>query len=196
RSACLEERSYVRDLLRAWRHRAKRWLKGADQARQLSPRVAALESTAASLAAEMHRAEAAAGARLASLEHAAADHAQQLHVRAVMDWIERAALRGAPLVSVVLPTRDRRDLLARAIESVQKQSYRNWELLIVDDGSVDGTPEFLADVAGERVRCFPRHGAGACAARNVALNEARGELLAYLDADNTMHPPWLKALGW
>src|SRR5262249_24957180 len=196
RSACLEERSYVRDLLRAWRHRAKRWLKGADQARQLSPRVAALESTAASLAAEMHRAEAAAGARLASLEHAAADHAQQLHVRAVMDWIERAALRGAPLVSVVLPTRDRRDLLARAIESVQKQSYGNWELLIVDDGSVDGTAEFLSGLAGERLRCFHHHGAGACGARNVALAQARGDLIAYLGDENMMHPAWLKAVVW
>jgi glycosyltransferase involved in cell wall biosynthesis len=56
-------------------------------------------------------------------------------------------LRGAPLVSVVLPTRDRRDLLARAIESVQQQSYRNWELLIVDDGSVDRTADFLVGLA-------------------------------------------------
>jgi glycosyltransferase involved in cell wall biosynthesis len=113
-----------------------------------------------------------------------------------MDWIEGATLRSAPLVSVVLPTRDRRDLLPRAIESVQKQSYPNWELLIVDDGSVDGTAEFLAGLAGERVRCFRHHGAGACAARNVALAQVRGDLIAYLDDDNMMHPAWLKAVVW
>ena len=183
------------DLLQGWRHRARLWLERTDHAEQLSPRVAALESTVASLAAEMRRAD-DASAQLAALERTVADHGRQLHVRAVMDWIEHATLTSAPLVSVVLPTRDRRDLLARAIESVQKQSYGNWELLIVDDGSVDGTAEFLAGIAGERLRRFRHHGAGACAARNVALAQARGDLIAYLDDDNMMHPAWLKAVVW
>ena len=183
------------DLLQGWRHRAKLWVAQRDDDEQLSPRVAALESAVASLAAEMRRADDAA-AQLAALEHAVADHGRQLQVRAVMDWIERATLRSAPLVSVVLPTRDRRDLLPRAIDSVQKQSYGNWELVIVDDGSVDSTGEFLAGLAGERLRCFRHHGAGACAARNVALAQARGDLIAYLDDDNMMHPAWLKAVVW
>ena len=183
------------DLRQGWRRRAKRWVARTDHDEQLSPRVAALESTVASPAADVPRTEDAAE-RLAALEHAVADHGRQLQVRAVMDWIERATLRSAPLVSVVLPTRDRRDLLPRAIESVQNQSYRNWELLIVDDGSVDGTAEFIAGVAGDRVRRFRHHGAGACAARNVALAQARGELIAYLDDDNMMHPGWLKAVVW
>jgi glycosyl transferase family 2 len=185
----------VSDLLQGWRHRAKLWAAQRDDDEQLSPRVAALESAVASLAAEMRRADDAA-AQLAALERTVADHGRQLHVRAVMDWIERATLTSAPLVSVVLPTRDRRDLLPRAIDSVQKQSYGNWELLIVDDGSVDGTAEFLAGLAGERLRCFRHHGAGACAARNVALPQARGDLIAYLDDDNMMHPGWLKAIAW
>jgi glycosyltransferase involved in cell wall biosynthesis len=166
-----------------------------DHDEQLSPRGAALESTVASLAADVPRTEDVAE-RLAALEQAVADHGRQLQVRAVMDWIERATLRSAPLVSVVLPTRDRRDLLPRAIDSVQKQSYGNWELLIVDDGSVDRTAEFLAGLAGDRVRCFRHHGAGACAARNVALTQARGDLIAYLDDDNMMHPAWLKGVVW
>jgi glycosyltransferase involved in cell wall biosynthesis len=185
----------VSDLRQGWRHRAKLWVARTDNDEQLSPRVAALEGTVASLAADVPRAEDAAE-RLAALEHAVADHGRQLQVRAVMDWIEHATLRSAPLVSVVLPTRDRRDLLPRAIESVQEQSYGNWELLIVDDGSVDGTAELLAGVAGDRVRRFRHHGAGACAARNVALAQARGELIAYLDDDNMMHPAWLKAVVW
>ena len=183
------------DLLQGWRHRAKLRVARRDHDEQLSPRVAALESTVASLAAEMRRAE-DAEARLVALERTVADHERELHVRAVMDWVEHATLRGAPLVSVVLPTRDRRDFLPRAIDSVQKQSYGNWELLIVDDGSVDGPAELLAGLAGERLRCFRHHGAGACAARNVALAQARGDLIAYLDDDNMMHPGWLKAVVW
>jgi hypothetical protein len=183
------------DLFQGWRHRAKLWVARRDHDEELPPRVAALEDTVASLAPEVHRAEDAA-ARLAALERTVADHGRQLHVRAVMDWIERATLTSGPLVSVVLPTRDRRDLLARAIESVQKQSYGNWELLIVDDGSVDGTAEFLAGLAGGRLRYFRHHGAGACAARNVALAQARGDLIAYLDDDNMMHPAWLKSVVW
>lgn len=166
-----------------------------DDDEELSPRVAALERAVASPAADLRGAEDAAE-RLAALERTVADHGRQLHVRAVMDWIERATLTSAPLVSVVLPTRDRRDLLARAIDSVQKQSYPNWELLIVDDGSVDRTAEFLAGLAGDRVRCFRHRGAGACAARNVALAQARGDLIAYLDDDNMMHPAWLKSVVW
>jgi len=184
----------VRDF-RVWRDGEKLPVEPTDQAEQLSPRVAALESTVASLAAEVSRAE-DAEARLAALEQAVADHGRQLQVRAVMDWIERATLRSAPLVSVVLPTRDRHDLLPRAIDSVQQQSYRNWELLIVDDGSIDGTAEFLAGLAGERLRRFRHHGAGVCAARNVALAQTRGDLIAYLDDDNMMHPGWLKAVVW
>ena len=185
----------MNDLPQGWRHRAKLGAARTDHDEQLSPRVAALESTMASVAADVPRAEDTAE-RLAALEHAVADHGRQLQVRAVMDWIERATLTSAPLVSVVLPTRDRRDLLPRAIDSVQKQSYGNWELLIVDDGSVDSTAEFLAGLAGERLRCFRHHGAGACAARNVALAQARGDLIAYLDDDNMMHPGWLKAVVW
>jgi glycosyltransferase involved in cell wall biosynthesis len=185
----------VSDLLQGWRHRAKFWVAQRDDDERLSPRVAALESAVASLAAEKRRADDSA-AQLAALERTVADHGRQLHVRAVMDWIERATLTSGPLVSVVLPTRDRRELLPRAIDSVQQQSYGNWELLIVDDGSVDSTAEFLAGLAGERVRCFRHHGAGACAARNVALAQARGDLIAYLDDDNMMHPGWLKAVVW
>ena len=77
------------DLLQGWRQR--------DDDEQLSPRVAALESAVASLAAEVHRADDAA-AQIAALERTVADHGRQLHVRAVMDWIEQATLRGAPLV--------------------------------------------------------------------------------------------------
>ena len=113
-----------------------------------------------------------------------------------MEWIAHVEVEARPLVSVVLPTRDRCSYLARAVESVMAQSYPAWELVVVDDASLDGTPAFLAGLEDGRVRRFRGSGAGVCAARNVALREARGSLVAYLDDDNVMHPEWLKSVVW
>jgi hypothetical protein len=134
--------------------------------------------------------------RIGGLEPAVDEHRRELQVRTVMDWVADATVHTAPLVSVVLPTRDRCALLRRAIASVLAQTYPHWELLIVDDGSVDDTPALLAGIGSERVRAFRGHGAGPCATRNIALAHARGEIIAYVDDDNTMHPGWLKAVVW
>jgi glycosyltransferase involved in cell wall biosynthesis len=149
------------------------------------PRIAALEARLTELTSQ-------AGALAARL----GDQQHLIEVRAVMDWIAQAALRSNPLVSIVLPTRNRAAYLKRAIASVEAQTYPNWELLIVDDSSVDETPSFLAGLNRKGVRCFRAEGRGVCAARNVALREARGALVAYLDDDNTMHPQWLKSVVW
>jgi glycosyltransferase involved in cell wall biosynthesis len=113
-----------------------------------------------------------------------------------MDWIERVTLADAPLVSVIMPTRDRAAWLARAIASVTAQSHANWELLVIDDASRDGTAALLAELAEPRLRVLRGDGRGACAARNRGLEAARGSILAYLDDDNLMHPHWLKAVAW
>ena len=95
-----------------------------------------------------------------------------------------------------MPTRDRCAYLRRAIESLQRQSYPRWEAVIVDDGSVDETPAVLSGIGEERVKAIRGGGAGTCAARNLALASAKGELIAYLDDDNMMHPHWLKTVAW
>jgi hypothetical protein len=102
------------------------------------------------------------------------------------------------LVSVVLPTRDRSLLLTRAIESVQAQTHANWELLVVDDGSSDDTAAVVGALAvgDPRVRLLTSDGAGDARARNVGLDNARGEAVAYLDDDNRMFPIWLAAVAW
>jgi glycosyltransferase involved in cell wall biosynthesis len=134
--------------------------------------------------------------QLAALERSVHESQRQLQVHAVMGWIAQTEVAAGPLVSVVLPTRDRCELLRRAIASVIAQSYPNWELLIVDDGSVDGTPGLLAANDHPRLRSFRGPGAGVCGARNIALRHARGDLIAYLDDDNIMHPQWLKSVVW
>jgi hypothetical protein len=102
------------------------------------------------------------------------------------------------LVSVVLPTRDRSRLLTRAIGSVQAQTHANWELLVVDDGSSDDTAAVVGAIAIDdpRVRLLTSDGAGDARARNVGLDNARGEAVAYLDDDNRMFPIWLAAVAW
>jgi glycosyltransferase involved in cell wall biosynthesis len=76
--------------------------------------------------------------------------------------------------------------------------YPHWELVAVDDGSTDGTRALLAELAAEDDRIVvisqPHHGAGA--ARNAGLSAASGDIVCYLDDDNTMQPLWLKAVAW
>ena len=96
---------------------------------------------------------------------------------------------------MVLPTRNRAELLPRAVATVLAQRYTNWELLIVDDASTDATPEVLAGFDDPRIRTFTGPGRGVCAARNVALEAVAGTFVAYVDDDNRMHPDWLALRG-
>jgi glycosyltransferase involved in cell wall biosynthesis len=117
-------------------------------------------------------------------------------LRVFMEWIEYARLSESPRISVVLPTRNRATFLPMAVASVQAQSYANWELLIVDDSSDDETPERLAALDDPRIRSFRVPHAGSSAARNAALDQATGDIIAYLDDDNMMHHLWLKSVAW
>lgn len=90
-----------------------------------------------------------------------------------------------PLISVILPTHNRRELLLRAIDSVLRQTHRELELIVVDDASTDGTQSAVLEIADERLRYvrLPEN-AGACAARNRGLDMARGEYIAFQDSDD------------
>lgn len=89
-----------------------------------------------------------------------------------------------PLVSVVIPTYNRRDLIMRSVDSVLNQTYSNLELIIVDDGSTDGTLELLSEVEDDRLRIVKQNHGGACAARNKGIDSARGSLIAFQDSDD------------
>lgn len=98
-----------------------------------------------------------------------------------------------PLVSVILPTRNRAALLPSAIKSVLAQTYPHWELLIVDDGSTDETPSVIAGFRSDsRLLALRSPGSGVAAARNLALSKAKGALIAYLDSDNVWRPDFLE----
>jgi len=99
--------------------------------------------------------------------------------------------RELPQISVVIPTYNRRHFLPEAITSVQRQTYRDWELIIVDDGSEDGTREMLENLPGPIRLLFTEH-RGVSTARNLGLDAARGKYIAYLDSDDLWHPQKLQ----
>ena len=114
--------------------------------------------------------------------------------------VGRAALGGAhvidtPRVSVVVPVRDRRDLLRDLLAALDVQTLRDFELIVVDDGSVDGSAELAESttVAGQPVRVLRQAGLGAVAARQRGAADSRGEVLAFTDSDCTPVPGWLAA---
>lgn len=90
-----------------------------------------------------------------------------------------------PRVSVVVTTHNRAALLPRAVRSVLAQNYDDYELIVVDDCSTDGTPKVMQTLTDSRVRAV-RHSnnAGASAARNTGIRLARGEYVAFLDDDD------------
>lgn len=92
-----------------------------------------------------------------------------------------------PTVSVVLPTRNREDFLRDAVSSVLEQTFTDFECIVVDGDSTDGTGEYLASLDDDRVR-VQRYGEpqGVSAARNAAIEMARGDYLVFLDDDDRL----------
>lgn len=108
--------------------------------------------------------------------------------------VERKGDRSFPLVSVIVPTKNRSALLREAVSSISYQSYSNIEVIIVDDNSVDQTRQ----VAEEFVcKCNVKYIRSACnkstAARNIGLRHATGEYIAYLDDDNLWFPTFISS---
>ncbi len=88
------------------------------------------------------------------------------------------------LVSIMMPAFNAEQYIAQAIDSVLAQTYQNWELIIVNDGSSDRTPTILAEYTDPRIRVIHQSNGGEAIARNTALRHMRGEFVAYLDADD------------
>ena len=96
------------------------------------------------------------------------------------------------MVSVVLPSFNRARCIARAMDSVLNQTFTDLELIVVDDGSTDGTKELVEGYADSRVRYVQQEHEGACAARNRGIREARGEYIAFQDSDDEWLPEKLE----
>ena len=95
-----------------------------------------------------------------------------------------------PLISVVVPVYRVEKYLDHCIQSIAEQTYSNLEILLVDDGSPDGSGAICDCWAARdsRIRVFHKQNAGAGAARNTALDAARGEIITFVDSDDYLHP--------
>ena len=100
-----------------------------------------------------------------------------------------------PLVSVIIPTHNRAKLVGEAIHSVLKQTYRNFEVIVVDDGSSDNTREIIQDFAKKDLRIkyiWQEHSGTPAVTRNTGIKASIGELIAFLDSDDVWFPKKLE----
>jgi glycosyltransferase involved in cell wall biosynthesis len=98
-----------------------------------------------------------------------------------------------PLFSVIVPTFNRVEMCRAAVESVLGQEFRDFELIVVDDGSTDGTSEALIQY-GDRLHLLPQENQGQSVARNAGISAAKGEYVAFLDSDDQWFSWTLTAL--
>lgn len=100
------------------------------------------------------------------------------------------------LISIIVPVYNTEAFLRDCVQSALRQSYSNFELILIDDGSQDGSAELCRQLCSEdpRIRFLPRPHKGVSAARNAGIDAATGEYLFFLDSDDTVHPFLLEAL--
>ncbi len=96
------------------------------------------------------------------------------------------------LVSIIMPAYNAEKYIAEAIESVIDQTYKNWELIIINDGSIDKTEEIIKSYDDKRVIYLKQNNKGVSSARNRGLELAKGEYITFLDADDMLPSKSLK----
>ena len=105
-----------------------------------------------------------------------------------------ADIANQPLVSVIIPTHNRAEIVTRAIASVQSQTYQHWEIIIVDDASQDNTVEIIQQLDDSRLRYISHEtNLGGSEARNTGIKQAQGEYIAFLDSDDVWLPNKLRS---
>jgi glycosyltransferase involved in cell wall biosynthesis len=121
-------------------------------------------------------------------------------MEAIAQWLSGLARDNSDArqltISVIMPVRNRANCVAAAIQSILDQTFANFEVVVVDDGSTDNTLEVLRSIMDDRVRILASPNAnGVSAARNRGLSAARGKWIAYLDSDNAWEPEYLSAMA-
>ena len=95
--------------------------------------------------------------------------------------------------SVIIPSYNRAHIIDRAIQGVLNQTFQDFEIIIVDDGSIDNTQEIIKNFSNDlRVKYIYQNNAGVCAARNTGAKDAIGDYLLFLDSDDAVENSWLQ----
>jgi len=100
-----------------------------------------------------------------------------------------------PAVSVIIPTYNRSQLVKEACQSVLRQTFADFEVIVVDDGSTDGTSSVIRQIEDSRVKYLYKDNGGQSSARNLGLVSATGEYVAFLDSDDLWPPRYLATLA-
>jgi len=97
-----------------------------------------------------------------------------------------------PLVSICMPAYNAGEYIADTVKSIIGQSYTNWELIITNDGSTDGTAAILNQLTDARIKVFHQENKGQCAAANQAFQLSKGKLIKFMDADDLLSPNYIQ----
>ncbi len=103
-----------------------------------------------------------------------------------------SALNEKPLISIITPLYNKEKYIKRALGSVFKQSYGNFEAIVIDDGSSDSSAQMVSDYEDSRIRLVSQENTGPGAARNRGIHESKGKYLAFIDADDEWLPKYLE----
>lgn len=93
-----------------------------------------------------------------------------------------------PFISVVIPLYNKEKSIAQSLQSVLNQSYTDFEIVVVDDGSTDKSVEIVEGIEDARLKLFKQPNAGPSKARNTGVGHASGEWIVFLDADDELLP--------
>lgn len=102
--------------------------------------------------------------------------------------------KNQPLVSVIIPVYNRQHLIGTALESVLSQTYRNYEIIVIDDASLDNTSDWTAEHYPQAKIIKVAQNIGAAGARNIGIEEAKGKFVAFLDSDDYWDSTYLEVL--
>ena len=98
-----------------------------------------------------------------------------------------------PYFSIIIPSFNRTHIIDRAIQGVLQQTFQDFEILIVDDGSTDNTQAIVKEYSADlKIKYIYQNNQGVCSARNTGAKEANGAYLIFLDSDDTVEKSWLQ----
>lgn len=99
------------------------------------------------------------------------------------------------MISVVIPLYNKADSIGRTLESLNHQTYKDFEIVVVNDGSTDGSEKIIERIADPKIRLINQPNGGVASARNKGFAEARAEYVALLDADDQWEPQFLETMA-